>query len=73
MMRKGEGMVLVRSMQLRVEPDVPIGLYCQRAVQNPMGTSGSTFQWLRFCGERALRLDGLVYGFTSMTPFMIGQ
>jgi hypothetical protein len=29
-----------------VEPDVSIGLVCERKFQNPMGTSGSTLKWL---------------------------
>jgi hypothetical protein len=43
-------------MQLRVEPDVLIGLVWLRTVQNPMRTSGSTFQGIRFRSENLLRL-----------------
>jgi hypothetical protein len=53
---------------IEVEPDavpaealregwVPIGLDCRRTVQNPMRTSGSTFQWIRFRSENARRLN----------------
>jgi hypothetical protein len=44
-------------MQLKVEPDVPIGLFWLRTVQNPMRTSGSTFQWIRLRSENAFRLN----------------